>query len=334
MPYKEKAINSYIVITHFIHYFAVVAAVSINAIGVGIGQGLTGVMGINALNIQPAAHNEVNKIALFGAALIETAAVLGSFMAVVLLMGSGQAEMVPLRGFAEIGIVLALCIPGFTLGIVTALPAKAACLATARQPFYGDKIMRFMIVCISLMQTPVIFGFIISLIMFSQLNTIVFWQDVLRIIGAGLAIGLGSIGPAIGLGLFTYKTCNAIGIRRKSYDSLFSFSLMRIAVIETPVIFALVISLLLLFVVQPATEEHILAGIGFLSAGITVGIGTLGAGISSARTAAAAAHAIALNPENGTAAAHASLISQGMIEASVIYPTIIALFLIFLNMPG
>jgi F0F1-type ATP synthase membrane subunit c/vacuolar-type H+-ATPase subunit K len=319
-------------ITHFFHYFSIVCAVALNAISVGIGQGLANITAINAMNIQPSSRNEISRASLFGTALIETSAVLGAFIALALLASRGFLTLASeFQGPAELGIALAICIPGLTLGIVTALPARAACIAVTRQPFYVDKIIRFMIICISLMQTPIIFGLIISLIIISQLDTILYWQDVLRIIGAGTAIGLGSIGPSIGLGMFTKQVCLSLGIRRKSYDTLFSFSLMRIAVIETPLIFALVISLLLLFFVPPAASEDIVAGIGFLAAGLAVGIGTFGAGISSARTAAAAAQYIAINPQSANILSQTSLLGQGMIEASVIYPTIVAFFLIFIN---
>lgn len=313
------------------HYCAIASAVSINAFTVGIGQGLTSIAALRAVNIQPSSNNEINKTSLFGMALIETTAVLGLFISLILISGPQVASPGSFKGVTELAIVLAICLPGLALGIASSLPAQAACMAIARQPFYAQKIMRFMMIGISLIQTPIIFGFIVSLIIHAQGNAIFFWQDALRIVGSGLAIGLGSIGPAFGLGLFTQKTCASLGVDRKSYETLFSYTLIRIAVIETPLIFALVVSIMLLFLVPQAVEENIIQGIAFLCAGLTVGLGTFGAGISSAKTAASAASEIALNPDRASTLSQTSMLGQGVIEASVIYPTIIAFFLIFFS---
>lgn len=318
-------------IDNFFHYCAIASAVSINALTVGIGQGLTSITALKAINTQPESHNEINKTALFGMALIETTAVLGLFVSLILLSGPSVFFVESFKGIVEIAIACAISLPGLALGIASSFPAQAACLSIARQPFYAQKIMRFMMISISLIQTPIIFGFIISLILQAQGSSIVYWRDALRIMGAALAIGLGSIGPALGLGLFTQKACAALGLNRKSYDALFSYTLIRIAVIETPLIFALIVALILLFLVPTATQENIVHGIAFLCAGITVGIGTFGGSISSAATAASAATQIAINPSAASSLSQTSMLGQGVIEASVIYPTIIAFFLIFFS---
>lgn len=314
---------------NFFYYSAAAFAVSVNAFTVGIGQALTSMAALRAINIQPESRADINKTMLFGMALIETTAVLGLFIAMIILSSAPTTTTFSFDGFTKIAMACAICLPGLALGIASAFPARAACLAIARQPFYAQKIMRFMMISISLIQTPVIFGFIVSLIMQAQGESIASWRDVLRIIGSGLAIGLGSIGPAIGLGLFIQKTCTALGVNRKSYDNLFSYTLIRIAVIETPLIFALIISLVLLFIAPLNVGDNILQGIAFLCAGLTVGIGTFGGSISSAKTAASAASQIAVNPSAASLLSQTSMLGQGVIEASVIYPTIIALFLIF-----
>lgn len=316
-------------IDNFLHYCAIASAVSVNAFMVGIGQALTGMTALKAINIQPESHNEINKTALFGMALIETTAVLGLFISLILLSGPTSFLTESFKGISELAIACAICLPGLALGIAAAFPAQAACLSIARQPFYAQKIMRFMMVSISLIQTPIIFGFIISLIIQSQSNDVLYWRDALRILGAAFAIGLGSIGPAVGLGIFTQKSNAALGTNRKSYEQLFSYTLIRIAVIETPLIFALIVALILLFLVPTTSQENVIQGIAFLCAGISVGVGTFGGSVSSALTAASAATQIAANPSATSSLSQASMLGQGVIEASVIYPTIIAFFLIF-----
>ncbi|MDZ7831046.1 MAG: ATP synthase F0 subunit C [Desulfobacterales bacterium] len=68
-------------------------------------------------------------------------------------------------------------------------------------------------------------------------------------LGAGLAMGLGAIGPGIGEGLVGSKACEAIGKNPGEAGLLTRTMLVGQAVSESTGIYALVIALLLLFVV-------------------------------------------------------------------------------------
>lgn len=68
-------------------------------------------------------------------------------------------------------------------------------------------------------------------------------------LGAGLAMGLGAIGPGIGEGLAAAKACEAIGKNPAEAGLLTRTMLVGQAVSESTGIYALVIALLLLFVV-------------------------------------------------------------------------------------
>ncbi len=67
-------------------------------------------------------------------------------------------------------------------------------------------------------------------------------------LAAGLAIGLGAIGPGIGLGLATSKAMEAIGRNPESYSTLFVPFVLGIALAEAVSIYALVVALILIFV--------------------------------------------------------------------------------------
>jgi F-type H+-transporting ATPase subunit c len=67
-------------------------------------------------------------------------------------------------------------------------------------------------------------------------------------LAAGLAIGLGAIGPGIGLGLGTSKAMEAIGRNPESYQTLFVPFVLGIALTEAVAIYALVVALILVFV--------------------------------------------------------------------------------------
>ena len=67
-------------------------------------------------------------------------------------------------------------------------------------------------------------------------------------IAAGLAIGLGAIGPGIGLGIAVSKAMEALGRNPDASGQIFVPYILGIALTEAIGIYALVIGLLLIFV--------------------------------------------------------------------------------------
>lgn len=314
-------------VTQYIHFGTIAFATAINAIGVGIGQGLSSSAALEAINQQPSARNDITKTAILGIALIETAAVMGMFMSVLLWSTSNHDQNI-YANLSELGIGFAICLSGFTLGIISSLPVKAACFAVARQPFFSSEIIRFMMISLSLLQTPIIFGLIIALFIHNQAPEIETLRDSLRLIASGLCIGLGSTGPALGLAQFAQSAIRGLGTNRRAYPKLFSFMLISQAIIETPIIFALIISVTLLFVIPSLKQENLLDGIALLAAAVCTGLGTIGPGISSGRTAMAAAEQIAKNPEMHGPLSRVSMLAQGLIETSAIYAVVISFLLL------
>ncbi len=312
----------------FLHFATVALTVSVNSIGVGLGEGLTSRAALEAIDKQPSAQNEIARVAILGTALIETSAIMGVTISFYLLLGSnGVTQSLP-TNIAEIGIALAICLSGFVIGLASSFPAREACLAIARQPFFADKILRFMLITQSIIQTPIIFGFIIAIFIRSQATNISTIPEALVLIAAGLCIGLGSVGPAIGLASFAKQACRGLGINRKAYGNIMSFTFISQAIIETPMIFALLVSLMLIIL---PTDPSLLSGITFIGAALCMGLGTLGPGIASGKTASSACHQIALKPELYGTISKVSMFGQGLIDTCAIYTFLIAISLILLT---
>lgn len=70
-----------------------------------------------------------------------------------------------------------------------------------------------------------------------------------KVIAAGIAVGLGAIGPAIGEGIIAGKALSAIGRNPEASSKIMPFMFATMAVAESTGIYALVIALLILFVV-------------------------------------------------------------------------------------
>ncbi len=315
--------------SEFLHYGAIATSIAFSSIAVGLGEGLISWSALNAIDRQPSARNDINRVALIGTTLVETVAILGLLISLILLFYTSLDNAVnPLAHYAELGIIAAMGITGLAIGLTSAFPAQAACHAVARQPFFAHRISGFMLMTQVLIQTPMISAFLVSLFIQGQSADITTISDSLRLIASGLCVGIGSIGPAIGLSAFAQAAITSLGKNTKAYDKLLSFTFVSEALIETPIIFCLIIAITLLFVVPRTELDNHIHGVIFLAAGLCTGLGTLGTGISSGKTAAAACIQIGNNPDQYNILSRTSILAQSLIETVVLYTVILSLLMI------
>ena len=72
--------------------------------------------------------------------------------------------------------------------------------------------------------------------------------EAARALGAGLAIGLGAIGPGIGIGLLTLGAPPGMGRNPDVAGNILTNMILGVAFTEAIAIYALVVSLILMFV--------------------------------------------------------------------------------------
>jgi len=70
-----------------------------------------------------------------------------------------------------------------------------------------------------------------------------------RMIGSALAIGLGAIGPGVGIGLIGYGAMMAIGRNPDAKGSILSNMIISMAFAESVAIYALIMSIIIVFVI-------------------------------------------------------------------------------------
>jgi len=75
------------------------------------------------------------------------------------------------------------------------------------------------------------------------------WANVAAFIAAGLCMGLGGLGPSLGQGFISGKACENIGKKPENSGPIIRTMVLGMAITETATIFALLVSLILLFVV-------------------------------------------------------------------------------------
>jgi F-type H+-transporting ATPase subunit c len=309
---------------HLLHFCSIAFCTVATGLGVSRSHGKTSAASIDAIDRQPAMRPEIFHSTILALALIETAAILGLLMSMLLLL-TPPANLP--TALAEVGIALSIGIPGLLIGWFSAAPGAQALHAIARQPFIARRMNNFMLLMLSLVQTPLIFGLITALLIHARLAYITTVAQGLTLLGAGLAIGLGSVGPIIGSCLFAQEVCKSAGRNSVAFPRLFFFTFFSQAIIETPVIFSIIIGLMLIKKSTIAYDNPLI-GLLCLVIGTTIGIGTFGAGISSGRTAAAAAKQIGYNPESYSSLYRGSMMAQGIIDTIAIYAFVVSLWLI------
>ncbi len=306
------------------HYVTIIFVTALPALCAALGQARSSKAAFEARRIQPAAEQEISILVIAGNALTETSALIGLLVGFMLLTTQHTTTNMYWAHLSELGILAAIGITGGIVAYMSSYPTQASLRALARQPFFSEKIQIFTIIMQSIMQTPIIMALIVALTIRNQSFSAACLNDSLRLIAAGIAIGLGSIGPSLGLGSFLQESCASLGINRLSYSKIISFSFLSEAIIGASVIFSLIISVSILNASSIQTDSY-LQGIGFLSAALCMGLGTLGVGIGLGKIAKKVSQALGINPELYSDISKTSIVAQAFIEAQTLYAFIVAL---------
>lgn len=155
-----------------------------------------------------------------------------------------------------------------------------------------------------------------------------------RFLGAGLALGLGGIGAAIGMGMAASEANAAIMRQPERQGMLLRTMLIGQAVGSSPSIFALVIGLLILFIPENAATSGPLYAAALTGAGLSIGLGCLGSGVGCGWPAAAACAGVARNPDRATPVTSSMIIGQAVAQSPSIFATVISLILLFIALPN
>jgi F-type H+-transporting ATPase subunit c len=75
-----------------------------------------------------------------------------------------------------------------------------------------------------------------------------FTYDAMRYIGAGMAIGLGALGPGLGIGLLVGRAMEALGRNPEAQPAIQTNMILGIAFAEAIAIYALVVGVMIGFV--------------------------------------------------------------------------------------
>lgn len=311
-------------IEEILYYTAAFVTLAIAVLGGGIGQGIASIATIDAIQRQPCSYQQNFRALVIGLALIESGIIIALVTALMIIFSSQPLTMGVAVG--EIGIALAIGLAGGAASIASSFVVKAAAESIGRQPFFAPKITTVMLLAQSIMEAPVIIAFIISLLIRSRINANPDLIFGLQGLAAGLATGLGSVGPSIGQAIFTQAACKSIGVNKNAYNKIFPFMLLLEAVIETPLVFCLLVGLIILF--RPLDGALISDTLILITAAVTIGLGAIGTASGIGFTGSKSVEGVAQNPDLYSILLRTTLLVVAFIESAIIYAMIIALMLI------
>lgn len=210
--------------------------------------------------------------------------------------------------------------------------AASANTAISRSPESAGDIIKMMLVGQAIAESAAIFALVVAiLLLFSDFATHSMLM-VSVVMGAGLSIGFGAIGSGIGAGFPAAAACIGTSRQPAVNSRLTTNMLIGSAVCQTPAIFGLVTSFILLFTdfsLRPVSPTWA----ALLGAGLAAGLSGIGAGIGSGLVAESGCEGIARQPLSVNPVTNVMLLSQAVTQTTAIYGLLVSFILMFKVVP-
>ena len=233
-------------ITQAFSYFGAAIAMGVGAVGSGVGEGHTAQHAALGMARQPAQRGSILRTMLIGQAVCETAGIFSLVIAVMLLFGKYPASWPKAVALLSAGFAVGFSALGS--GVGSGMPSASACSAVARNPDSIGKVTMNMLLAQAMATGGSIFGFVIAILLLTVNPSGSPLVKSCALLASGLCMGLGAIGPGIGIGLAGRSAGEAIGNHLPCTKGVNNAMLLGTAVAQSPGVFALVIAMILVFV--------------------------------------------------------------------------------------
>ena len=302
--------------------------IGLGAIGAALGEGYTAGLASEALSQRPEKSGEVLKSMLVGQAVAESAAIFALVIAILLIfMDVPKTSLI--KAAALLGAGLSMGFGAIGSGIGSGFPGGEACLGMARQPAVTSRLTTNMLIGSAVCQTPAIFSMVVALmLLFMDFSSLPLSPTWAALIGAGLSTGLAAIGSGAGGGLAAGASCDSIARQPETFGQVTTTMLVGQAVSQTPAIFGLLISFVLMFKTFPESAT-LSASMALLAAGLCMGFGGIGPGIGNGITARSAVIWAGRNIEAAGVLTRTMLVGQAVSQSTAIYAMVVSLVLVF-----
>ena len=222
----------------------------LGAIGSGVGSGFPAGAACTGMARQPAMSGRLTTNMLIGSAVCQTPAIFSLVVAFILLFTDFSLNPVSPTWAAILGAGISSGFGAIGSGLGGGLVAQASCEGISRQPLTTTPVTNVMLLGQAVTQTTAIYALLVSFIlMFKSFPATDAFAPPMALLAAGLCMGIGAIGPAIGEGFAGQGAVAWIARNQEYIADLTRSMLVGQAVAESTGIYSLVIALVLIFVV-------------------------------------------------------------------------------------
>ena len=303
-------------------------AMGFGAIGAAIGEGYTAAQANFAISRNTEASGDIFKNMLVGQAVAESASIFALVIAILLLFLEAPKPHA-LEASSLLGAGICMGFGAIGSGVGSGFPGAQACLGISRQPAVTSRLTTNMLIGSAVCQTPAIFSMVVALmLMFMDFSSSPVFPTWAAHLGAGLSTGLAAIGSGYGGGMAAGASCEGIARQPNSVGNVTTTMLVGQAVAQTPSIFGLLVSFILMFKSFPESA-NLSASIALFSAGLCMGFGGIGPGIGNGAAAQGAVSWVARNSAKAADLMRIMLVGQAVSQSTAIYAMVISLVLIF-----
>jgi ATP synthase F0 subunit c len=187
---------------------------------------------------------------LIGSAVCQTPAIFGLVVSFILLFTNFSGRPLSPSWAALLGAGLATGLGCIGSGIGSGLVAESGCEGIARQPKAVSTVTNVMLLGQAVAQTTAIYGLLIGFILIFKIpEPSGALAPAMALLGAGLCMGIGAIGPGMGIGLTGRGAVKWVARNESSVTEIVRSMLIGSAVVESTGIYSMVVSLVLIFVI-------------------------------------------------------------------------------------
>ena len=230
-------------------YFGAGLCMGTGAVGAAIGEGYAAGEAVEGISKQPAASGEILKTMLVSMAIAESASIFALVVAILLIFQKFSGNLYDAVGLISAGISMGVGACG--AGVGSGFPGGTACMGISRNPKAASQITTNMLIGQAVAQTPAIFAMLVSFIlMYKSYPSHLTITYLCAILGAGICMGFGAIGPGIGGGLAAAYAAEGVAKNPLLSNVLTRIMLIGQAVSQSTSVYALVVAFVLLFVVK------------------------------------------------------------------------------------
>jgi len=232
--------------------------------------------------------------------------------------------------FVGAGIAMGLGAIGAAIGI--GYTAACANIATSRNTKISGTLFKSMLVGQAITESTAIFSLVIAVLLIYLDIPKPTLLKAAALLGAGICMGFGAFGSGVGSGMPAGKACLGIERQPAMTGRLMTTMLIGSAVCQTPAIFAMVISLMLIFI-DFGNSPLFPTWAALIGAGLSTGLAAIGSGYGGGLAAGASCEGVARQPQSVGTVITAMLVGQAVAQTASIFGLLISFILMFKTYP-